>query len=180
MITTRPVLFLSLLCTLWLTAGVAFVQEPLLGRSTGRALVNIPELMSTVPASSERQLPQLTDPIWIGTWELNLEESTGRLPASRTLRIETVQEGLRLNLDSWGMVSVEITLPYDGTTVELVSPQGHVATYSSRQLENNSFDLINSLKGGTFTLRFAVSADGTTLTRTTDLPNYSTLVFKRQ
>jgi hypothetical protein len=125
---------------------------------------------------------QDTDP-WIGTWRLNLAKSTfnpGPPPKSNTLKIEAVSGGAQKHtfdgVNSQGQPThSERVGKFDGADVpvQAVQPPSQAATTSAfRRVDSRSFEVVNKSAGKlTSTVRVVISADGRTMTQTSNGTN---------
>ena len=112
---------------------------------------------------------------WIGTWELNLEQSTFRNTEeteppwkSRTWAISAVAGGIRITDDliptKGSPIHQEYTVTSDGAEVPL--EQLPDFTISFNRVDDSTFELITKTESSSSTERFWVSPDGNSMTHT--------------
>jgi len=112
---------------------------------------------------------------WIGTWELNLEESIFRNSEdngppwkSRTWSIAAIAGGIAITDDlvpaKGAAIHQEYTVPSDGTEVPLEHLPDFTISFSL--VDDNTFELMTKTESSSSTERFVVSSDGNSLTHT--------------
>src|SRR5688572_7146855 len=138
-------------------SGVTAVLELMLPTFTGHSAIQ-------QPAS------------WLGTWNLNLAKSSERADAPRykrvTTRIEPWQDGLRVSYDMvgirGGVTHTEWTGRFDGKDYPMQCLD-YVMTNAYRRIDDRSYEIVIKVEGAaTATAHVAVSADGRTLTVSTE------------
>lgn len=134
------------------------------------------------------------DPVWFGTWALDLDESTyepGPAPYRRGIcRIEPWGAGVRMVYDLVGVRGGVTHLEWSGTLdgrEYAVQGLDVVMTYSYARLDDRTWEVTVRLDGRAVgTARVTISADGERLTTVTTVDGpggqavSSTTVYERQ
>ena len=112
---------------------------------------------------------------WLGTWVLNVEQSTyspGPAPYKRSMfAIERRQDGVRVTYEMvrprGGVIHLEWDGKFDGMEYPVQGLEQHV-TYTYNRVDDRTYDIIAKMDGRVAaSSRTALSADGRTITTIT-------------
>lgn len=129
-------------------------------------------LVLAASAALHAQRNPSTPSPWAGVWKLVPAKSSPNAPASSTVRIEDVANGIRVTSDSVNKAGAtnhtEYTATFDGSEVPVIGGPAD-ATAAATRTGARTFDVVMRSQGATTYGHNEISADGGTRTVTQKL-----------